>query len=678
MSRLCYIDIETFSKTPLKTAGTYRYAEDPSTEILCLAFAFGDEPVNMWIPDALIPRDLARRIAHYVVERGGLIAIGPRVPEGLKWHARNKGKFVAHSAQFERTILNGIAGKNIRFPKTRRTQWICTLAKAAVSGLPHALGNLCEAIDTPHKKDENGRGDMLLLSKPRTPSKFNSHTRWLPAVVPDKFFNLYTYCIDDVLAERDCDTMVADLTKSERRVYLLDQKINDRGWMVDLDAIADVQYLIAGYKQRLADKCREITGVNPTQTQKLAEWLRAEGCEIENLQAQTVRDELKKPDLADNVRWALRIRSLDAMKAPAKYPAMQRAVCRDGALRGMFKHYGASPGRWSSLIVQLQNLFRPIIDDPELAIEAFRQRSIGWIKLLFPQNPMKIFASTVRGMLISRPGRDLVAADFKSIEARIVAWLANSKGLLKIFETHGLVYEYTAAKMFGYATDVESLKRFKEEHPKLRFLGKIAVLALGYQGGYRAVVKMAKDHGADIEEQQAEHIKWDWRNANPEIADPETGLWETTISAAILAVQNPGQTFGANKLQFRIVGDFLYMRLPSGRKLSYYKPEIRFQELTYMGINTDTRQWTRCKMYGGKIIQNAAEGIARDLMVVAMFKLDKRGYPMLGTVHDEIITEPKEGQGSVKEVCTIMCDKPAWAKGLPVDAVGFRAKRFRK
>ncbi len=152
MSRICHIDLETFSKTPLKKAGVYRYAEDPSTEILILCYAFGDEPVNAWIPDALLPRDLQLRIAEYVTERGGLIAIGPRVPEGLKWHASNGGKFKAHSAQFERIVLRGIAGKNIKFPKTRRSQWICTLAMAAQSSLPHALGNLCKAIDTPHKR----------------------------------------------------------------------------------------------------------------------------------------------------------------------------------------------------------------------------------------------------------------------------------------------------------------------------------------------------------------------------------------------------------------------------------------------------------------------------------------------------------------------------------------------
>jgi DNA polymerase len=674
MPFICHIDIETFSKTLLKKAGVYRYAECSSTEILCLAFAFGDEPVNFWIPDPLLPTSLKRQIRSYVSDQGGLCHIGFKLPKRIFWHATKGGQFRAHNSQFERTILNGLPGRTIRFPKTKRSQWVCTAAKAAAHSLPRDLGSACKAVKTEHQKDENGKPDMLRLSKPRKPSKHNPATRWLPDDVPEKFYNLYTYCIDDVLAERDLDHAVPDLGKSEQKLFLLDQKINDRGWRVDLERIADVQFLITDYKARLANKMRELTGLNPTQTQKLSEWFRDQGVDIENLQAQTVKDTLKRKDLAQEVRWVLRIYSLHNMKAPDKFTAMQRSVCADGRLRGMFLFCGASTGRWSSLIVQLQNLFRPIIEDPELAIEAFRERSVSWIKMLWPQNPMKIFASCVRGMLIPGEGRDLLFADFKSIEARIVAWLAGQLDMIEIFATHGLAYEYTAAKMFGHPTDIDYLKAFEKNFPKLRFLGKIAVLALGYQGGGAAFVKMAKQHGTDVDFEQGETIKWDWRDANPQIVE----MWDDVQTAAIAAVERPGTTFKANKLMFRVVGDYLYMRLPSKRKLAYFKPKIRRGELTYMGIHTYTRQWVRCTTYGGKLVQNAAEGIARDLMALAMFELNKRKYPILGTVHDEIITEPREGFGSVKEVCTVMCDKPDWAKGLPVGAVGFRGKRYRK
>lgn len=681
MHSVCHLDVESFSEINLPKVGVHRYADDPSTEILCIAFAFDDQPPNLWIPDEFIPHDLKYQIAQYCLTKRGGCYIGWTVPEELIVHAATGKEFRAHNSQFERVMLNNGPGQKIDFPKTTRQQWVCTAAKAAVLALPRDLGRLCSAtaLDTPHKKDEDGKGDMMRITKPRKPSKHNSATRWTPDNAPDKFFKMWRYCIDDVFTERDCDHAMIELTPDNRRIFLLDQIINDRGWMIDLPRITDVQFLITKYKERLKKKCIGICNLKPTQTQKFAEWIRDEGIEIENLQAQTIIDTLKRDDLPQKVRWALRIRSLHEMKAPTKYTAMQRAVCSDGALRGMFLFCGASTGRWSSLIVQLQNLFRSVITDAETAIEAFRARSIDWIKTLWDQNPMKVFASCVRGMLIARPGRDLLFCDFHSIEARIVAWLAGAEDLLKIFATHGLVYEYTASKMFGFPLDLDALKRFKNEHQKLRFLGKVAVLALGYQGGGVAFVKMSKQYGTKVKFDQGEQIKWDWRNANPKIVQ----MWENLQEAAIDAVEHPGQTFKANKLMFRVVGQYLCMRLPSGRKLYYYKPFIwgpfGISEVRFWSINTITRQWCINSTYGGKLLQNAAEGIARDLMTAAMQRLHKRKiYPILGTVHDEIITEPREGEGSVKEVIAIMCEEEKWASGLPVAASGVRAKRYRK
>ena len=675
MPYICHIDIETFSTVDLPKCGVHKYAEDKFAQILCVGYAFGDKPVNLWIPDEFLPSELQKRICYYVAERRGLCHIGHRVPQALTWHARNGGQFRAHNSQFERIMLSYRPGQQIRFPKTKLKQWVCTAAKAAAHSLPRDLARLARALDTPHKKDEDGRGDMMRITKPRKPSKNNPATRWTPDAVPDKFFNMYTYCIDDVLTERDCDHAVEDLPRHEIRLFNLDQVINDRGWMVDLESIGNVQFLIDKYKEKLQRRCREITGINPTQRDRFAEWVRDQGVQIDNLQAQTITDALKRKDLPQNVRWALRIRSLHEMKAPTKYLAMVRAVCADGALRGMLLFYGAATGRWSGRIVQPQNLFRPVIKAPEIAIEAFRRRSISWIKILWDTNPMKVFASCVRGMLVARPGRDLLCCDFNSIEAVIVAWLSNSKDLLKIFATHGLVYEYTAARMFKKVTDIGALIELKTNHPKKRFLGKIAVLALGYQGGEAAFVKMAKDHGSTVKGNHAEQIKWDWRNENPKIVN----MWEAINAAAIAAVENPGTTFKANKLMFRVIGDYLFLRLPSKRRLAYFRPFIRHDELRYWGIDTYTRQWQICSTYGGKLLQNACEGIGRDLLAIAMLKLRKKKiYPILGHTHDEVVTEPKEGEGSIAEVIEIMCDIPTWAKGMPVKADGFRVKRYRK
>lgn len=673
----CSVDVETFSKVLLKTAGTYRYAEDESTEILCLMFAFGSEPVNIWIPDPFLPQELKLRVYRWLEEHqpGALFHTGYKCPQRIRWHADNGGRFWAFNAMFERTVLNGPAGKLINFPKTKRNQWHCTMVQAKENGLPADLKNCAKALKSKHLKDEDGRGDMLRLSKPRKPSKHNPATRWTPDDVPDKFMNLYSYCVDDVLAEREIKNSCSPITKNERKAYLLDQRINDRGWMVDLEAIDDVQFLIREYKERIEKKMIALCGLRPSQNAKLSVWIREQGVDIPNMQAQTVEDYLRKKDQPQEVRWALRMYSLYNMKAPTKYAAMERAVSADGALHGMFNFYGASTGRWSSRIVQLQNLFRPVIDDPEFAIELFGEWEIDMIKMWFDKNPMKVFASCVRGMLVPRKGRDLLFCDYSSIEARIVAWMANAKDKLKIFSTHGLVYEYTASKIWGHPLDLDSLKQFKKKHPDLRFLGKVSELAFGYQGGQAAGVKMAKDFGADLTPEKADQVKWDWRNANPEIV----AMWEDLKDAAIEAVLTPGTTVQAHRLAFRVVGDYLYMRLPSGRKLAYYKPEIRNEELRYWGIDTYTRQWTLCKTYGGKLLQNAAEGIARDLMVAGMFNLYRTGiYPILGTVHDEIITEPREGSGSVEEVERLMVVPLKWAEGLPVKAVGERCKRYKK
>lgn len=643
---------------------------------MCLVFAFGDEDPYLWIP-CKIPDALAKQIREWILEKypGGMTFIGRKCPKRIRHHADYGGRFWAFNAMFERTVLNGPAGRRIGFPKTKRKDWHCVMVQAKENGLPADLGGCAKALETTHQKDENGRGDMLRLSKPRKPSKNNPATRWTPEDSPEKFFNLYTYCVDDVLAERDIHHNCKPITKNERRAYLLDQRINDRGWMVDLNAVADVQFLIKEYKKRISERMINLCGLKPTQTEALANWIREQGVDIPNLQAPTIADFLNKKDQPQAVRWALRMYSLHNMKAPTKYSAMQRAACEDGALRGMFNFYGGAPGRWSSRIVQLQNLFRPVIDDPEFAIELFSERELSVIKMWFEKNPMKVFASCVRGMLIPRKGHDLLFADFSSIEARIVAWMADATDKLEIFRTHGLVYEYTASKIWGHPLDLPSLKKFKKLHPDLRFLGKIAELAFGYQGGQAAGVKMAKDFGADLDAERADEVKWAWREANPEIVE----MWENVRIACMTAVLNPGSIQKSNRLMFRVMGDYLYMRLPSGRKIAYYKPQVINDEIRYMGIDTYTRQWRLCKTYGGKLVQNAAEGIARDLMVVGMFNLyEAKIYPMLGTVHDEIITEPKEGKGSVEEVERLMAKQEPWTEGLPVKAVGERAKRYKK
>lgn len=687
---ICHLDIESYSEENLKKAGLYKYAEHLSTEIMVICYTFGKGSVNVWIPWGAeewqweeFPEEIVQAVLEDMEEKDvvpGAIYVQPECPEDLIEHAESGGQFRAHNSQFERTMLNGRPGQKIGFPHTEIHQWVCTAAKAAAHSLPRALENAATALDT-HGKDKVGKQDMLACCKPRT----GKVKRWTPLNAPERFIAMFKYCCDDVRAERGIDEVIPDLSEREQKVFELDQRINDRGIRVDIDAVHQVQTLIDMHKTVLENRCRELTGgIKPTQTEKLANWIRSQGFPIENLQAPVMKEALKLPEMEDmpEVRKVLAIRLLHSMKAVAKYDRMDQAVTADQRLHGMFLYHGAGTGRWSSMIVQLQNLFRPVIKDPEVAIIAFEELDLDYIKMLYdPIDPMKVFASCVRGMLIPDEGKDLMAMDFSAVEARGIAWLAGQEDILDVFRDHGKIYEYTAAKIYRDAypggASLKDLLEMEGKHWMRRFVGKIAVLALGYQGGKGAFAKMAKQYGVEVSEEEAEQIKVDWRAANPKIVQ----LWYDLERAAIEAVENPGTAFAIpnKKIIFKKLGQFLYMRLPSGRRLAYFKPRLDGEgKLTYLGIDTYTRRWMRCKTYGGKLAENATQAMCRDLLVGAMFRLEKEGYDIVGTVHDEVILEILEGFGSEAEVREIMCQVPKWAEGFPIGAAGFRAKRYRK
>lgn len=602
------------------------------------------------------------------------------VPSGAFLVRRQGATWVTGNCNFERVMLTGKPGEKIGWPPTRAEQWVCTAVKAASHGLPRDLDRATNAAapfcDSIHPKDKTGHGVMLQVARPRKPSKDNAETRYTPWNAPDKFKQLYNYCADDVRAERSLDHYLADISPREQAAYLLDQAINDRGVQVDLETVEHVQVLLAEYKGELEDRCRQLTGgVNPTQTAQLADWIRAQGFDIDNLQAPTVAEALKRDDVPKNVRQVLKIRSLHAMKAVSKYAAMQRAVCRDGRLRGMFIFYGAgATGRFSSKYVQLQNMHRGYIKDPDAAVEAYRAQTLEWLRFLYDVDPMKVFASTVRACLVAAPGKELICSDYKQIEARVLPWFAGQNDVLDVFRSGEDIYRTLASKMYGVPADrIDDSRRFQ---------GKVAGLSCQYQGWSAALMKMARNYGADFDEDQAAEIAGKWREANPKIV----AFWYAMEEAAKEAIRNPGGTYGVadNKIMFRIVGDFLVMRLPSGRRLYYFRPELRIdkqrgrEQITFLGIDTYTRQWCRTTTYGGSLAQSATQAAARDIMVNGMFNLAKAGYDLIGTVHDEVWNEVDEGEGSIEEVERIMCVLPDWARDIPIEAQGYRAKRYKK
>lgn len=672
---ICHLDIESFSRINLKKCGLYRYAEDDSTELLCLCYAFGDEFVSTWVPVDGLPTELVEWMHTHHKTVGGEFIHGTQVPFELESHAMEGGEFRAHNSEFERTMLNGLPGQKIGFPHTEIYQWTCTAAKAAVHGLPRALGKVAAAINSPYQKNETGRMMMMQVIKTRKPSKENPEDRWTPWNTPDRFFELYQYCIDDVLCERSIDEIIPELSKHEREVYMMDQRINKRGIRVDLEGTANVKFLRDEYKKVLHEKCVEISGFSPSQTGKLGEWIR-KYYNMPNLQETTMVKALADPDIPPDIKNVVRCRRLHELKAVAKLDAIERQVCADERLYGQFLYYGAGTGRWSALGVQLHNLMRPLISDAYVALEACELRDINWIHTLYEKNPMHVLSSVIRSLLIAGPGHELLCIDYRAIEGVITAWLAGQEDKLEIFRTHGKVYEYTGAKMNGLPLDLEFLMTMKKTHPDERFLGKTCELAMGFQGGAKALQKAARKEGVEIEDDRAEQVKYEWRAANSSIEQ----LWYNLEEYAVAAVSYPGKVFKTNRIKFGMAGDWLYMKLPSGRRIAYYKPEINVEgQLTYLGIDTYTRQWQRVNTYGGRLTENAASGTARDVMVYGCEQVEKAGYPILGTVHDEIIMEPQMNFGSVEEAAELMCNNlPACYEGLPVSADGFRHKRYRK
>jgi len=569
------------------------------------------------------------------------------------------------------------------------------------------------------------------------------------------------------------DEATPDLTESELANYRLDQRINDRGWKVDLEAVQAARGLRDQYRVVLAQRCQEMTanwlgdGIRPTQSAKLAEWIRTKGYpQLPNMQAETVRGILKDPMCPDHCKEVLQIYSTYGMKAVSKYDSILDMVCADGCLHGMFMYYGAGTGRWSSKGVQLHNLFRPVIEDTDTAVEAILMRDLDWLRFLYPEtDPMRVLASCIRGMLIARPGKKLVFPDFSGVEARGNAWLWGEDWKLQAFREYDTFLLDSEGEKIpdgkgGFKRKGEDLYRIAYARAfrilvslvtkAQRQIGKVMELALGYEGGVGAFVKMIAPYGIDLDDlaEQAhpqlpqdvldsaewmwgkfgkrsglshkvyvtlDGLKQLWRLAHPNI---KAG-WKSLKEAAVMAVRHKGKVFKCGKVMFSVKTygkhEWLYLRLPSGRRLSYFKPRLeqtlkctvcgeeenfgefrngdpcpggswcagRLQEhgegtVRYWGVDTDTRRWCETSSYGGKWDENIDQAFCRDLLCNALHGLEAAGYDPIGHVHDEPVTEIEEDEGSLDEAGAIMCNQPAYTAGMPIAIDGHVGKRYRK
>ncbi len=566
---------------------------------------------------------------------------------------------------------------------------------------------------------------MLQLSQPRTIAVDGTPVFWSKAEVPEKFEHLYSYCKQDVEVERALCKRLMRLSPTEQKLWELDFRINRRGVYVDTLAARTAIQLVESEQKRLNDKIREVTANAVsmcTAVGQLSDWLKSKGVEVPSVAKADVVDMLSLPNLPQDCREALLLRQEAAKTSTAKLQAMMLGSSAGGRMRGLFQYHGASTGRWAGRRVQLQNLPRPKLK--QAAIDRIfkhlegpydQQVRAALIKLEAP--PMSAISDCIRGFLRARPGHDFIACDFSAIEARVIAWLAGQEEPLIVFRGDGKIYELTAAGIYGC-----KLEDITKDDPR-RQVGKVAVLALGYQGGVGAMQTMARTYGVKLEptfdslwaratpdHKRVAKFIWDlnghkhditqkefvasdlikqyWREANPRIV----GYWGELNTAAIMAVQQPGTKVSAGAAGRQITyvknGSFLWCRLPSGRVICYPYPQVeRLQAfpgsepkptLTYMTVDSYTKKWQRRKSYGGLLAENVTQAVARDLLSEAMVRLEDKNYPIVMHVHDESVSEVLKGFGSVEEVEAIMSVVPGWAAGLPIAAEGWREERFRK
>lgn len=643
--KILTLDLETYSDVDLIKCGTYTYASSNGFKIILLAYAFDDESVEI-----------------IDIERG------EKVPNKLELAIKDENIIkVAYNANFERIMLS-------KYLKVYLSplSWQCTMAQSAILGLPFSLEGVAQVLGLEEQKIKEGRELIRYFSIPCKSAKSNDgRTRNLPNHAHDKWELFKKYCIRDVEVERAIRRRIGNypISTKEQEVYILDQMINDRGVMVDLELVEKAMEYDKLYKEETIIQAQILTGLeNPNSVAQLKEWLLENGIEIDSLSKKNVTELVKETD--GEVERLLNMRLQLAKTSIKKYEAIQRTVCPDGRVRGLFQYYGANrTGRFAGRLVQVQNLPQNHLTDLSLARNLVRKGQFETLELLYDSVP-NVLSELIRTAFVPKTGHRFIVADFSAIEARVLSWIANEKWRMDVFKTHGKIYEASASQMFHVPIDEITKGSI------LRQKGKVAELACGYGGGVGALKSMgAIEMG--VAEEDLQGLINNWRNANPNI----TKLW-WDIDRAALKVVKERTTEVVGRIKIHYEKGMMFITLPSGRKLSYIKPRIEPNKfgrdgITYEGVGT-TKKWERIETYGPKLTENVVQAIARDLLCEAMLNVSAKGYDIVMHCHDEIIVEAPIGFGTVEELCRIMAINPGWAKGLPLRADGYECEYYRK
>jgi DNA polymerase len=645
------IDIETFSDIDLRKCGVYRYTDSPNFDILLFAYSIDEGPVEL--VDLASGEEIPTEIVEAVLSS-----------DIIK---------TAFNANFERVALMRYLSRKLgKEVYLNPSSWRCSEVQAAMLGLPLHLEGVAKVLRLGVQKMAEGKPLIRYFCIPCKPTAANGgRTRNLPSDAPDKWELFKQYNIRDVEVELEIRKKIKDypIPESEQALYELDQCINDRGFKADMDFVmqaisCDKQFTVAA-----TERAYELTGLeNPNSVSQLKDWLSERGVEVESLSKKNVKELVCETE--GEVEEALKLRLLMAKTSVRKYEAIERAVCSDGRVHGLFQFYGANrTGRFAGRLVQVQNLPQNHLVDLKLARDLVKEGRFDDLQMLFGNTP-GVLSELIRTAFIPKEGHRFIVADFSAIEARVLSWLAGEKWRLEVFQSHGKIYEASASQMFHVPID-----EITKGSP-LRQKGKISELACGYGGGVGALKSMgALEMG--VEEHELQGLIDNWRRANPHIVN----FWWEVDKMAIKAVKERTRT-RTHGIVFTYKSGMLFVTLPSGRDLVYVKPKLMLNKfgregLTYEGIGT-TKKWERIETYGPKIVENIVQAASRDLLAEAMLRLDKAGVAIVAHVHDEVICEVPMGESSVEEICSIMSESPKWSEGLPLDADGYECEFYQK
>lgn len=654
------IDLETYSSVPIAKAGAYKYVQSPDFEILLFAYSVDGEPVQIV--------DLAQ---------------GELLPDWL-YRSITDPAFIKHAynAAFEWYCLSKFCG--LLLPVE---QWRDTMLHGLYCGYTAGLDATGKALGLPAEKQKLSMGKALIryFCVPCNPTQANGgRTRNLPKHDPDKWELFKTYCRGDVTTEMEIERRLSNFPVPDavEKQWQTDLIINARGVAVDMSMVQGALHIGDSTREQLMAEATELTGLeNPNSIQQLMGWLEPRVDDmVTDLRKETVATMLENGTAKDEAARVLEIRQELGKTSTKKYNAIEAAVCSDGRVRGLLQFYGANrTGRWAGRLVQVQNLPRTYIGQLPLAREAVRNKEADKLRLLYGSIPDTL-SQLIRTSFVASPGNKLVDADFSAIEARVISWLAGEQWRLEVFRTHGKIYEASASQMFG--VPIEKIKKGNPEYA-LRQKGKVAELALGYQGSSGALVAMgALKMG--IPESDLPDIVSRWRESNRRIVD----LWYSLESAAVSVIESGSPAGVRNLILMREIDpanglDYLTITLPSKRKLYYAHPSLTTNEwnkpsILYYGSNQTTKQWSQLETYGGKLVENVVQAIARDCLAVAIEHLEAAGFPVVFHVHDEVVIDIPEDKANLDEVVRLMTPPIPWAPDLPLNADGWIGDFFKK